>query len=1071
MIIIYILRIYFKKFENYDKFQNFNFKERNMGILHKVIKEKDDNDVKYIFKDSFISKNNLNDYKTISIEINKILSNEKINESILKEINQNFDSFYCLLVNKFLSFLYGNEKDKFIEKLNIIYKLTYDKINFNEEGKILYQYIMNFDLLEKKIFCKISDDSLNQEEFEILLYSFRFILNIQMNNKKCFYNNLLKSNIKQFIEENFIPGTFPFINEFIKSYHDLEEEFKRIENLGYYICKDCGFLYRVLPCTCPTSIGKCENGHIIGGLNERCSKMDIRVFPDLNSLNNGKKNDSFIVKTLEQFKTEYVDQYLLQNAKGIMKDYRNNDFERNDPVRNLHNITYRLLNFILYSNILGAFILNYLNNQEMSNFLIEFLEPYTLFGIIKKDWSILNNSLKEIGIENIQIFINIIFDKIIDLMINLESANTQDKFESFENSINNYILEIISNKDNINKLNEDYHLLNKEILSINIQSFKEIIQENYDPSYYSQKEYPDIQYYSSSNIYNLNTFIQKFNSSSKNIEKYALIHFLINKNNEKAINAINMKNLKNINKLTNLLSDIYSLKISREDAKNKLFKDEIKTIIEYYNEMNSIKIKDENQFIEDYINPFIKSWNNIKHNAVRYGCHILRDIEKGEKPLEMNIENPLNNFLVSEGDIEELFLASAYEYLIKCQNDIIDQIMLYNHTSGILNSYKPQLEQEIYIQDATDEEIINIDDNVYKILNDLVEECSMRNIFNDNDDEIIYKNYNDIKYNYDYIEEELAKYVLPGLKKFKSKIKFITFLYEGFRGENSCILIDYTNKYDQRELTNEEKKYINEFIEENNNNRKFYNDVFSSLQILMKEIINDNYKQNELVYNVIEKLSKYIKLNEELVEFLKRHKNFGAQNSFTVITLVRIFEYFEKLCWENIKKTVQLDYQLELSEEIKIHILNYFNKNEKEKLIKKKDFAMALRKFISRYLSGLRQDVDIDSNLQLRQYICREDLWDKVMIESETFIKEINEICLLGIKIGHCFNLYNLIEEEENKNDEINIKNENQINNNKEDLVINNNNLNNIIINREIDDNNNNSVDGFEEEEEERDED
>ena len=30
----------------------------------------------------------------------------------------------------------------------------------------------------------------------------------------------------------------------------------------------------------------------------------------------------------------------------------------------------------------------------------------------------------------------------------------------------------------------------------------------------------------------------------------------------------------------------------------------------------------------------------------------------------------------------------------------------------------------------------------------------------------------------------------------------------------------------------------------------------------MKEIINDNYSQDELIYNIIEKLSKYIKLNE-----------------------------------------------------------------------------------------------------------------------------------------------------------------------------------------------------------------
>ena len=72
--------------------------------------------------------------------------------------------------------------------------------------------------MQNEIIKKISDDPLKQEEFEILLYSFRFIFNTQINHKKCFYNDLLKKNSSKFINNNYIPGTFPIVNEFIKSY-------------------------------------------------------------------------------------------------------------------------------------------------------------------------------------------------------------------------------------------------------------------------------------------------------------------------------------------------------------------------------------------------------------------------------------------------------------------------------------------------------------------------------------------------------------------------------------------------------------------------------------------------------------------------------------------------------------------------------------------------------------------------------------------------------------------------------------------------------------------------------------
>ena len=41
-------------------------------------------------------------------------------------------------------------------------------------------------------------------------------------------------------------------------------------------------------------------------------------------------------------------------------------------------------------------------------------------------------------------------------MENLESVDTQEKLELFEKSINNFIIEIIESKENIDKLNKSY---------------------------------------------------------------------------------------------------------------------------------------------------------------------------------------------------------------------------------------------------------------------------------------------------------------------------------------------------------------------------------------------------------------------------------------------------------------------------------------------------------------------------------------------------------------------------------------------------------------------------------------
>ena len=664
------------------------------------------------------------------------------------------------------------------------------------------------------------------------------------------------------------------------------------------------------------------------------------------------------------------------------------------------------------------------------------------------------------------------FDKIIQLMNNLEAVDTLDKFESFEKSVNDYILEIIYNKNNIEQLNKDYKQLNDQLLNLNPLSIKEIIQSNYDPSIYPKDIYPDIQYYTFSIIQDFNTFAQKFNSSDENKKKYALINILINKEDVLTKNAINMKYLKSINKLSNLLLNIYSYKINREDGKLKKLKNELSYIIDNYNEINHTHIKNEKKFIKEYINPFIESWNQLKDKFIQYKCRVLRDINKGEKPFEFNFENELCYFLVDDGDKEGgMFLASAYEHFIEWQNSFIDEIISKNNMNGILNSYISQLEKEINIQDATQYEIINIDDKTYKKLNELISSCSMRNIFNNKENKIDYKNYNDIIYNYDLIEEELGKLILPGLIKFKKdKIKFITYLYEGFRGENSTLLIDYNNKYTQRELTEDEKNSINKILKSNNNN-KFNKEIFASLQILMNEIIKENYEQNYLIYNIIECLPKYIILNEELIKLIKnKYKNSEDNQSFTINSLVSIFEYFEDLCWNEIKTGIPKDYQIELDEDIKKYILNYFDiiKNEK-KLITKKNLTSALRKLISRFIAGSRLDIDIKADAELKLYITRIDLWNKNIVENKLFEEEIDKIYKYKILICHSWSLYNLLEGDYNNYEEMHQRKKNKnLNNEKKEYQIDTSLNQNIIneINDKIEDEHDDEVEEMNKEEE-----
>ena len=104
-----------------------------------------------------------------------------------------------------------------------------------------------------------------------------------------------------------------------------------------------------------------------------------------------------------------------------------------------------------------------------------------------------------------------------------------------------------------------------------------------------------------------------------------------------------------------------------------------------------------------------------------------------------------------------------------------------------------------------------------------------------------------------------------------------------------------------------------------------------------------------------------------------------------------------------------ITYKEELNQNQKEKIKKYFTE-KKELLITKEILQIALMRFIIRYLSGTRQDIDIkkEEDLIIRlQY--REDIWDKEVMNNEKFDDEIYEIMNFSIKVSNCVSFYNTL--------------------------------------------------------------
>lgn len=373
-------------------------------ILNIISKDIDDDNISY--------NNNEN-----SINLNKL------EDSILFDIDNNI----------FNNFDYNNNftKIKMIEFTKNSYFIYSNDIIFN-------------NLMKQKIINKLSVNDIKLNSLEILFYSLRFCLdtknNININQNGYLYSQIISSDIDKYLKKTCIPGNNFLDNIYIENYNYIKNHLiieNRDPKYGVYVCS-CGVYYEVNPNGFLFSLIKCYN---CGKNIDPSSTIKIpylpnyyRIFKDNNQRNSIFRDTQDIYKNVpnmlfEEYKRVKIDPILEANKYGIIKANKIDFKNINQQVRNLSNIGYRILNFILYSYLFYANCLGFISDENIQKYVCD---EMTCFDMLEIDWNFIKDELRKKGIFNIQIFMDIIFDNFYQKVIsckNLITLKERDKFE------------------------------------------------------------------------------------------------------------------------------------------------------------------------------------------------------------------------------------------------------------------------------------------------------------------------------------------------------------------------------------------------------------------------------------------------------------------------------------------------------------------------------------------------------------------------------------------------------------------------------------------------------------------
>ena len=579
---------------------------------------------------------------------------------------------------------------------------------------------------------------------------------------------------------------------------------------------------------------------------------------------------------------------------------------------------------------------------------------------------------------------NMIFDKICEKLKTCKEMKTNEEREKFEEEIEIILQDSFKEYDAYSK---KYLEKNQQTLQLDKHNMKSLMLEYYEVKTYDEENYPFYKYFLMTTYPSKDMFINKLKNVIQFESKYPLLTFIITEDNQKYI----LKYLPDFNKFVNFMIEYYSYKISREEASKRLIKNE------------EIYINNKNGF-KDKFNKFIKIWKYLKPYSTKYMCR------NEMPPIDLDENKSIAYFLNDDGEMGKgMYIGSAYENFIEIQNSFLERIIESLKQKGISNTLIKNIERRIDVQEAGKNEIINFD-KINAIFMEAIYENSRRNIFSENNN-INFMNYSQYIYNFDSIEKYLVEILLPGIAMFKDikDLKFVTYCFEGFRGNNSIILPNFFEAYKQISLSIEKKQILYDLIKDKmkNENKNDLLNILFSIQLLISYLTRVVKKESDEIELIIEELPNSVELSKECIEFFKKQK-------LKISELSEVYSYIELLCFNPIVNNLREYYKKKINIDVGQKILKSFEGNNL-KNIKKIYLASACRKFISRYLVGKREDTDYNENNKLYLYLNREDIWPIELWKNEEIIEQYLEIIKReDISVGQSYELYNLLGGDEN---------------------------------------------------------
>ena len=947
--------------------------------------------IKYIVDNEVIEYENSERCKEYTSKVNKALFLGF--ESLLKIITSYEQLYlYFLEVNQISELINRNEEIfNQINKFNINLKLYSKELLSLKEiiviiNELNSKKICNSDNLKKvlKYFSEtIKDRDKLIENFESFFKDLEEMLGKKKDKNyykmistvfknefmKHFYNEEFKNKIIEIIITNkdneYIASNYPLLSmilEFDITPSKIKESFVKIKedkNLLQIIDKNCqnefleqyilniyDYLFMLYFSKTPGNI----EASIKNNINEDDIKMFIKLTNDLKKKIEKKGKKEFNTGIILDLSLEIFGECI-----NFLNDI-NSQKDENKNLAKLYSISY---------------IKSYLN--KLVNFsLNSFQELGSIKDIIKILESKENGLMKVIKLYIIKIFFN--SEKVKKDFNELNKIN-------FKDLDYNFIFQMICEENKENKV------------------FKEIIEEKESPNIEKYKDYTFLKYftYSINKESELNLFKKQVKKEKDYKNKYPCIYLYQceAESNDKKLKV--MKYLERYNEFCDLMIDNYSFKITREEAQKQKLKSQkiYKTLTE---EDNKNKKNKQNNIFSD----FFEIWKNIKDKAIEY--------QSNKLPIkELNDNDYLAYFL---NDIYEvnygMYIAAGYQYFIKLQNDFLNYIIEHGKDKPYLKLYFENMENKIPVYEANNNQILLLyqiyNTSEYKNLGEIVNTFTKRKIYNE-DGSINYLKYNEFEFDFQSIEEELAKLILPGKCLFEdaTNLNFVNYWGEGFNGGKSDFLQRFEESYKTEELSDEEKSKIYEYLKENYNDQNEYKQIYGSIQLLIFYLINNNFNEEDTIINIIEKSKDYLKIDDENFKGI-----FNANGmELKAKKIIDIFLFIEHLCFDIFGQNIMKEYKVVIDDNNKNKIND--NKNKYENI---KELAAAVRRFISRLLYTIKNKDDLSPEGKLEIQLKRLDLWDKKYRNVETIQKIIMQISEYDLTVGQSFEFYQLIKSE-----------------------------------------------------------